>query len=166
MHRLRFVASRGGPDELGGRQIFGGDMRRILPPIEGSIPLLGMTYPKYRLFMLAVSSLLLLAIWLFFTKTRAGIVVLHLSNRNLDLMRPVAAVAKAAGGYALAQNYTPTVDDEGKRFLSLTGIAIHQDHARDHAAPRIGASLGAHHAHARERRAMRRTFRAGCQAAC
>ena len=59
----------------GARQIFGGDMRRILPPIEGSIPLLGMTYPKYRLFLLAISSILLLGIWLFFTRTRAGIVV-------------------------------------------------------------------------------------------
>jgi branched-chain amino acid transport system permease protein len=34
-----------------------------------------MTYPKYRLFLLAVSSILLLCIWLFFTRTRAGIVV-------------------------------------------------------------------------------------------
>jgi len=59
----------------GARQVFGGDMRRILPPIEGSIPLLGMTYPKYRLFLLGVSSILLLAIWLFFTRTRAGIIV-------------------------------------------------------------------------------------------
>jgi branched-chain amino acid transport system permease protein len=50
-------------------------MRRILPPIEGSIPLLGMTYPKYRLFLLGFSSLLLLGIWLFFTRTRAGIIV-------------------------------------------------------------------------------------------
>ena len=59
----------------GSRQLFGGNMRRILPPIEGSIPLLGMTYPRYRLFLLAFSSLLLLAIWLFFTRTRAGIIV-------------------------------------------------------------------------------------------
>jgi hypothetical protein len=36
-----------------------------------------------------------------------GVVIMHLSNRNLDLMRPVAAVAKAAGGYALAQDYAP-----------------------------------------------------------
>ncbi|HEU5322653.1 MAG TPA: branched-chain amino acid ABC transporter permease [Methylomirabilota bacterium] len=59
----------------GARQIWGGDMRRILPPVTGSTPLLGMTYPNYRLFLLAVSSLLLLAIWLFFTRTRAGILV-------------------------------------------------------------------------------------------
>jgi branched-chain amino acid transport system permease protein len=59
----------------GARQIWGGDMRRILPPITGATPLLGMTYPNYRLFLLAASSLLLLAIWLFFTRTRAGIVV-------------------------------------------------------------------------------------------
>jgi branched-chain amino acid transport system permease protein len=57
------------------RQIFGGDMRRIMPPFTGSTPLLGMTYPDYRLFLLAASSVILLAIWLFFTKTRAGIVV-------------------------------------------------------------------------------------------
>jgi branched-chain amino acid transport system permease protein len=59
----------------GVRQVWGGDMRRILPPVTGSTPLLGMTYPNYRLFLLAASSLLLLGIWLFFTKTRAGILV-------------------------------------------------------------------------------------------
>ena len=59
----------------GVRQIWGGDMRRILPPFIGSTPLLGMTYPNYRLFLLVASSLLLLAIWLFFTKTRAGVLV-------------------------------------------------------------------------------------------
>lgn len=57
------------------RQIFGGDMRRIMPPFTGSTPLLGMTYPNYRLFLLAAASVILLAIWLFFTKTRAGIIV-------------------------------------------------------------------------------------------
>ena len=40
----------------GVRQIWGGDMRRILPPFTGSTPLLGMTYPNYRLFLLAFSS--------------------------------------------------------------------------------------------------------------
>jgi branched-subunit amino acid ABC-type transport system permease component len=59
----------------GVRQLWGGDMRRILPPVTGSTPLLGMTYPNYRLFLLAISSALLLAIWLFFTRTRAGILV-------------------------------------------------------------------------------------------
>ena len=59
----------------GVRQIWGGDMRRILPPFQGSTPLLGMTYPNYRLFLLAVSCALLLGIWLFFTKTRAGVIV-------------------------------------------------------------------------------------------
>ena len=57
------------------RQIFGGDMRRILPPLPGSLPLLGMQYPTYRLFLLVASLALLLAIWLFFTRTRAGILV-------------------------------------------------------------------------------------------
>jgi branched-subunit amino acid ABC-type transport system permease component len=59
----------------GARQLWGGDMRRILPPVTGSTPLLGMTYPNYRLFLLVISSGLLLVIWLFFTRTRAGILV-------------------------------------------------------------------------------------------
>jgi branched-subunit amino acid ABC-type transport system permease component len=59
----------------GARQIWGGDMRRIAAPVTGSTPLLGMTYPNYRLFLLGVSTALLLAIWLFFTKTRAGVIV-------------------------------------------------------------------------------------------
>ena len=36
-----------------------------------------------------------------------GVVVMHLTNRNLELMSPVAAIAKAAGGYALEQSYRP-----------------------------------------------------------
>ncbi len=59
----------------GVRQVWGGDMRRILPAVTGSTPIFGMTYPNYRLFLLGISSILLLAIWLFFTRTRAGIVV-------------------------------------------------------------------------------------------
>jgi branched-subunit amino acid ABC-type transport system permease component len=59
----------------GARQIWGGDMRRIAEPVKGSTPLLGMTYPNYRLFLLGASTILLVAIWLFFTKTRAGVVV-------------------------------------------------------------------------------------------
>lgn len=40
-----------------------------------------------------------------------GVLILHLSNRNLDLMNPAQAVARAAGGYAMAQNYRPGEDD-------------------------------------------------------
>ena len=34
-----------------------------------------------------------------------GVVILHLSNRNLDLIDPAVAVARAAGGVALVQNH-------------------------------------------------------------
>jgi hypothetical protein len=34
-----------------------------------------------------------------------GVIILHLSNRNLELPRPAAAVAQAAGGYALYRHY-------------------------------------------------------------
>ena len=38
-----------------------------------------------------------------------GVVIMHLSNRNLELVSPVAATAKAAGGTALRQFYRPPV---------------------------------------------------------
>jgi spermidine synthase len=41
-----------------------------------------------------------------------GVLILHLSNRNLDLNRPAQAVAAAAGGVALAQSYRPSKAEE------------------------------------------------------
>jgi hypothetical protein len=38
-----------------------------------------------------------------------GVVIMHLSNRNLDLIRPVAAVARAAGGSPLLQRYASSM---------------------------------------------------------
>jgi hypothetical protein len=43
-----------------------------------------------------------------------GVIIMHLSNRNLDLNSPVAAVARAAGGVALQQYYRPPA---GAAFL-------------------------------------------------
>ena len=41
-----------------------------------------------------------------------GVLILHLSNRNLDLNGPAQAVAKAAGGVALIQHYRPGPDTD------------------------------------------------------
>ena len=41
-----------------------------------------------------------------------GVLILHLSNRNLDLNGPAQAVAKAAGGVALIQHFRPTPDQD------------------------------------------------------
>jgi len=40
--------------------------------------------------------------------TPDGVLILHLSNRNLDLKGPAQAVARAAGGVGLQQEYLPT----------------------------------------------------------
>lgn len=54
-----------------------------------------------------------------------GILILHLSNRNLDLMYPAQAVARAAGGWALAQNYVaPEKDPEGTWESSEDAVII------------------------------------------
>jgi SAM-dependent methyltransferase len=42
-----------------------------------------------------------------------GVLILHLSNRNLDLKGPAQAVARAAGGHALLQEYRPADDPQG-----------------------------------------------------
>lgn len=42
-----------------------------------------------------------------------GILILHLSNRNLDLLGPAQAVARASGGQALVQSYRPEKDPAG-----------------------------------------------------
>jgi hypothetical protein len=44
--------------------------------------------------------------------TPDGVVILHLSNRNLDLNGPAQAVAKAAGGVALIQRFRPGPDTD------------------------------------------------------
>ena len=41
-----------------------------------------------------------------------GVLILHLSNRNLDLNGPAQAVAKAAGGVALIQHYRPKLNQD------------------------------------------------------
>ena len=43
--------------------------------VQGAVPIFGMTYPRYRLFVLCFSVLVMVALWLFFTRTRAGIIV-------------------------------------------------------------------------------------------
>jgi branched-chain amino acid transport system permease protein len=118
------------------RQIWGGDMRRILPPFTGSTPLLGMTYPNYRLFLLAAASTLLLAIWLFFTRTRAGIVVraavqdaemldgLGVNVRRVFTLTFAASGALAAlAGLLLAPVFT-VYPQMGVEFILLAFIVV------------------------------------------
>ncbi len=62
------------------RPIWGKDTLIIkadqLPEIaQESIPLLGLTYPTYRLMVFAFAILVMLGLWIFFTRTRAGIMV-------------------------------------------------------------------------------------------
>lgn len=42
-----------------------------------------------------------------------GILILHLSNRNLDLMGPAQSVTRKAGGWALVQEFRPEKDTAG-----------------------------------------------------
>jgi branched-subunit amino acid ABC-type transport system permease component len=118
------------------RQIFGGDMRRILAPLAGSTPMLGMAYPNYRLFLLAIAAVILFAIWLFFTRTRAGILVraavqdaemldgLGVNVRRLFTWTFAGAAALAAlAGLLLAPVYT-VYPQMGVEMILLAFIVV------------------------------------------
>ncbi|WP_293906132.1 spermidine synthase [Phenylobacterium sp.] len=58
-----------------------------------------------------------------------GVLILHLSNRNLDLMSPAQAVARKAGGWALAQDYRASADLEGRWESSEDAVIVARNHA-------------------------------------
>ncbi|MDB5464462.1 MAG: putative spermine/spermidine synthase protein [Phenylobacterium sp.] len=53
-----------------------------------------------------------------------GVLILHLSNRNLDLNGPAQAVARAAGGVALIQHYRPKPGEDLGGWPSLEDAVI------------------------------------------
>jgi len=118
------------------REVWGGDMRRILEPITGSVPLLGMIYPKYRLFLLGASLVLLCGIWFFFTRTRAGIIVRAavqdaemLDGLGVDVPRVFtltfagSAALAAVAGLLLAPIFT-VVPTMGVEMILLAFIVV------------------------------------------
>jgi len=59
-----------------------------------------------------------------------GVLILHLSNRNLDLMNPAQSVARAAGGWAAVQNYrAPDKDPHGTWDSSEDAVIVAKAHA-------------------------------------
>ncbi|MFZ5555653.1 MAG: branched-chain amino acid ABC transporter permease [Pseudomonadota bacterium] len=55
------------------RATFGSTPRRILPPIEGTIPMFGIDYEIYRLFAAGVSLVALIGFFLFLKRTKIGV---------------------------------------------------------------------------------------------
>jgi hypothetical protein len=53
-----------------------------------------------------------------------GVLILHLSNRNLDLMRPAMAAASAAGAYAMQQTYRATTTDSQANVRSSSDVVV------------------------------------------
>ena len=59
------------------RVVYGVTARSVDPPVffQGTVELAGAVYPRYRLFLIAAGSAVGLALWLFLTRTRAGLLV-------------------------------------------------------------------------------------------
>ncbi|MFZ5721803.1 MAG: spermidine synthase [Pseudomonadota bacterium] len=53
-----------------------------------------------------------------------GLLVLHLSNRNLDLMGPAQAVARSAGGQAITQHYRAPEEDAAGTWESSEDVVL------------------------------------------
>lgn len=53
-----------------------------------------------------------------------GVLMLHLSNRNLDLTRSAAATARQVGASVLAQEYRPAPGEEGEPVRSATRVLV------------------------------------------
>jgi SAM-dependent methyltransferase len=68
-----------------------------------------------------------------------GILILHLSNRNLDLLGPAQAVARASGGQGLIQSYRPPPKDPEGTWESAEDAVIV---ARDRAALQDYVAMG------------------------
>ncbi len=114
------------------RPIWGKDTLTIkpsqLPDIaQGAVPFLGIIYPTYRIMVFAFSVMVMLGLWLFFTRTRAGIIVRAAvqDSEMLDglgvnvswvftLTFAASAALAAFAGVLLAQWYTvyPTMGVE------------------------------------------------------
>ena len=87
--------------------IFGGHPRRVPPPdiLSGSVDLLGVTFPKYRLALLIIAGLLYLGLYLALERTRLGATIragvddremLEALGTNIKLLGTVVFVTSAA----------------------------------------------------------------------
>ena len=63
--------------EEGVRMGWGATARPVDPPavLAGSVTIAGTVYPRYRLFLIAAGVLVAVGLWLFLTRTRAGLVI-------------------------------------------------------------------------------------------
>ncbi|MEA3052139.1 MAG: hypothetical protein QOG72_1042 [Sphingomonadales bacterium] len=58
-----------------------------------------------------------------------GLLLVHISNRYLDLEPVLAAAAQADGWHAAAYDYTPAVEDEGRNLTRSIWVAMTRDEA-------------------------------------
>lgn len=59
-----------------------------------------------------------------------GLLLIHISNRYLDLRPVIAAAARAGGWHARLRHYTPQKRDEGRFYAASVWIALSRDPAR------------------------------------
>ena len=109
--------------------VFGGDTFSVPTPpaLRGAVPMLGIFYPRYRLFVLAVGLVVLLVLWLTMNRTRLGALIragvddaetVEAMGVNIRLVfvatftlgMALAGIAGALGGAFLS--LYPTADSE------------------------------------------------------
>ena len=59
-----------------------------------------------------------------------GLLLIHISNRYLDLRPVLAAGARAGGWQALLRNYMPNKQDDGRHYTASVWVALSRDRAQ------------------------------------
>lgn len=85
--------------------VWGANPSKLDPPIAGAIDLLGVMFPKYRLFLMLFGALIIFGVWLLIYKTSAGSIIrasAHDRHMTASLGIPVSHVNALTFGFGVA----------------------------------------------------------------
>jgi branched-chain amino acid transport system permease protein len=87
--------------------VFGGDAKEVRTPLEGSVHVLGIDYPLYRLAVIAIGVVLIAAVWLYLARGRYGLWIRAVAQDRdmasaLGVKLPVVYLAVFAASAAMA----------------------------------------------------------------
>ncbi len=86
----------------GARIVWGAVPRKLPPPFEVTVQFLGLAYPAYRLALLVITAAILVALWMFLTRTQAGTIIRGVAQDRIMVEALGVDVARVfAGTFAL-----------------------------------------------------------------
>ncbi|MBI3993436.1 MAG: branched-chain amino acid ABC transporter permease [Candidatus Lambdaproteobacteria bacterium] len=96
------------------RLIWGGDFKTLEAPVGGSVQLLDLYYPLYRLVVLGFSAVIMLGIWLFMTRSRTGAMI-RAASEDREMLAATGVDVNALFGIVFAV---------GAGLAALSGVLL------------------------------------------